>query len=259
MLSSIVNEKKQEVKLLNNTISKLEITPNSLAKVDNFLNKKSGRVEVIAELKKASPVKGILNAELNLIKSAKSYEDNGAMAISVITDKTFFKGDPSFLPTVKSAVNIPILRKDFIIDEIQLYETLALGADLVLIIASILSYKELLSLIEKSINLSLEPLVEIHTEDEAKMVRDLPVRIIGINNRNLNDFTVDIKNSLNLADYIPDNIFKVSESGIKTPYDLKLLAQHNFDAALVGEALVTSNKPGEKLQELLSYQELVHG
>ncbi|NLB87783.1 MAG: indole-3-glycerol-phosphate synthase, partial [Syntrophomonadaceae bacterium] len=179
----------------------------------------------------------------------------GAAAISVITEETYFKGDKNFLTAVKDKVNLPILRKDFIIDEIQLYETLVIGADMVLLIASILPYPQLLKLIETCHSLSLEPLVEVHSQSEVKMLADLPIRIAGINNRNLKDFTVDINHSLRLVNYIPDHIFKVSESGISKPADLMSLEKHGFNAALIGEILVTNPSPGQKLRELLNYQE----
>lgn len=253
MLDKILQAKEQEIKLLKETLDTNNIMPKPKNSADKFLVKES-RVKIIAEIKRASPVKGSLNLSLDPVATAKTYAENGAAAISVITEKSYFKGNNAFLTAVKDEVNLPILRKDFIIDEIQLYETLNMGADMVLLIAGILSYSRLLKLIETCSRLSIEPLVEVHSELEAKMLADLPIRIAGINNRNLNDFTVDINHSLRLAEFIPDNIFKVSESGISKPADLLCLEKHGFNAALIGEALVTSSSPAQKLKELANYQ-----
>lgn len=258
MLSKIIKQKTAEVELLKQTINTLKPLPNKAQEISSHFRQANG-IGVIAELKRSSPLKGELNSQLNLIKTAQDYEQNGAMAISVITDRTFFKGEPNFLPAVKSAVSLPILRKDFIIDEIQLYETVNLDADLVLLIAAILSYDKLLHFSELSLSLGLEPLVEIHTLSEAKLIQDLPIKLVGVNNRNLNNFKVDISNSLKLAPYLPQEVFKISESGIKSPYDLNLLAQYDYNAALIGESLVTSPSPGLKLKKLLNYSELQNG
>lgn len=254
MLNKIIQIKEHEVKMLKKYIPKTNMIKTNVSGTNDFITKQN-HVKIIAEIKKASPVKGNLNFNLDPITTAISYAQNGAASISVLTDHVFFKGDVSFITEVKGEVNLPILRKDFIIDEIQLYESLAIGADMVLLIASILPYTQLLNLIEKCNSLCLEPLVEVHSESEAQMIADLPVRIAGINNRNLADFTVDINHSLRLVNYIPNNIFKVSESGISQPADLLLLEKHGFNAALIGETLVTSSSPGLKLKELLSYQE----
>lgn len=254
MLDKILKAKEEEIKILKNSLVKPNLVNRNKDKIDYFLTKEK-QIKVIAEIKKASPIKGNLNLNLDPITTAKIYEENGAAAISVITDQAYFKGAPNFLTTVKNEVKLPVLRKDFIIDEIQLYETLTMGADMVLLIASILSYSQLLMLVEKCHSLSLEPLVEVHSDSEAKMLADLPIRIAGINNRNLKDFTVDINHSLRLVNYIPDNIFKVSESGISKHSDLLSLKKHGFNAALIGESLVTSPSPGQKLRELLDYQE----
>lgn len=254
MLDKILQTKEYEVKMLKKSLVKPDVVTRNKNSINHFLTKQN-RIKVIAEIKKASPAKGSLNLNLNPTYTAKVYAENGAAAISVITDQAYFKGNSSFLTAVKNEVKLPVLRKDFIIDEIQLYESLSIGSDMVLLIASLLSYSQLLTLVEKCNSLSLEPLVELHSESEAKMLADLPIRIAGINNRNLKDFTVDINHSLRLVNYIPNNIFKVSESGISEPSDLLCLEKYGFNAALIGEALVTSPSPGQKLRELLNYQE----
>lgn len=211
-------------------------------------------LQVIAEVKKASPSKGILCENFDPVGLAHLYEQNGAAAVSVLSDTRFFQGSPGYVQEITAAVQIPVLRKDFIIDEIQLYETAALGADLVLLIAGVLDYQQLLALCEKSSALGLEVLLETHSDSEVQMARDLPVRIIGINNRSLASFKVDIGTSLKLAEKLPAGAIKISESGIKSPSDLRLLEEHGFDAVLMGEALVKHNSPGLKLRELLKYR-----
>lgn len=259
MLNLIAEAKKLEVKALRGSINKdtIRLRGKSIDPVGIFRGE-AGRVKIIAEIKKASPSKGVLCSNFDPCQLASSYALNGASVISVITDSEFFQGRKEYLPMVKQEIDLPVLRKDFIIDAIQLYESLQLGADLVLLIAALHDYNTLLNLSEKSRELGIEPLVEVHDARELKMVLDLPVRIIGINNRNLKDFTVDINTSLNLVEMIPDSIIKVSESGIKSAQDLSLLEKHGFDAALMGEVLVSSPEPGQKLQELASYREMMN-
>jgi indole-3-glycerol phosphate synthase len=182
------------------------------------------------------------------------YEQNGAAVISVITDNQFFQGDKGYAVEVRRQTALPILRKDFIIHEVQLYESVVLGADLVLLIAALHDYKSLLALSEKSRQLNLYPLVEVHDKKELQTALDLPVQLIGLNNRNLHDFTTNLKTSLELAGYIPDRYIKVSESGIKNRADMRQLEQAGCNAALIGETLVTSKDPGAMLNELMNYR-----
>jgi len=255
MLDRIVAAKKPEIKELMASLNIDNIKPKA-QRFDpyRFFKEKKGKVAVIAEFKKASPIKGMLCEEFDPQKMARDYVNNGASIISIITENNFFKGSREYLQEVRKEVNIPLLRKDFIIHELQLYESLQLGADLVLLIAALFDYEKLLYLSEKSLEIRLEPLVEVHDPTELQLALDLPVRMIGINNRNLKDFTVDINNSLKLGESIPDSLIKVSESGIKSTRDLILLEENGFDAALIGEALVSSPDPGEKLKELVYYR-----
>lgn len=258
MLAAIIKKKEQEVKHLTENFRHFDISEIPPRSTREIFNKETSAVEIIAEIKRASPLKGDLNIHLDPITTAKLYAENGASAISVVTDSAFFKGDTRFLSEVKANVDLPILRKDFIIHEVQLYESVVLGADLVLLIAALLPYNDLLKLIEKCFSLGLEPLVEIHSQSEAYIVQDLPVRLVGVNNRNLQDFTVDINHSLQMAEHLPNNIFKISESGIKSRSDIVLLKESGFKGALIGEALVTSSSPALKLQELLGCQEKIY-
>lgn len=211
-------------------------------------------IKIIAEVKKASPSKGLLCSSFDHCQLARSYAAGGAAAVSVITDVEFFQGSPSYLMDIRNTTEIPLLRKDFILDEIQLYETVCMGADMVLLIAALHEYDALLQLTEKCKNLGLQALLEVHDNSELDMVRDLPVGMVGVNNRNLKSFRVDINTSLNLAQNLPSDCIKVSESGIHQPEHLILLEEAGFNAVLVGESLVKSDNPGAKLAELLNYQ-----
>ncbi|MDD2586611.1 MAG: indole-3-glycerol phosphate synthase TrpC [Syntrophomonadaceae bacterium] len=257
MLERILAAKKIEVEKLKNELNPDSVFQSKLSfNPITYFKRKSKKVGVIAEVKKASPVKGILCKDFDPVKLAENYVINGATAISVISDQQFFGGDKEYIRKVRHINNLPVLRKDFIIDEIQLLETAILGADMVLIIAALHDYGSLLHLTEKSLQLGLQPMMEIHDREELSLIEDLPVNIIGINNRNLKSFKVDLNTSLELGEYMPGNYIKISESGIKSKQDMQLLADYNFDAALIGEALVSSSDPGKKLKELLAYQEL---
>ncbi|MDD3269747.1 MAG: indole-3-glycerol phosphate synthase TrpC [Syntrophomonadaceae bacterium] len=260
MLNRIAEAKKTEVNDLRSSIipEQIRFRRQQEDTMTSFLDKQvHPGVKVIAEIKKASPSKGVLCEDFRPRELAREYAANGAAAISVITDRQFFQGSGEYLTAVKEEVKVPVLRKDFIIDEIQLYETLQMGADLVLLIAALHDYGGLLELSEKSRELGLEVLLEIHNKEELKTAMDLPIRMLGINNRNLKDFTVDIKTSLRLAEVIPDSFVRVSESGIRTARDMVLLEEYGFHAALIGESLVSSPEPGVKLRELAFYRELI--
>ena len=252
MLEQIIRVKQQEVQELKNRLNVDDITPCPYPlDVEKVFRRDFKNMAIIAEVKKASPVKGILVDELDVLQLAHRYRENGATAISYITDSQFFHGQKECLPRVKEISGLPVLRKDFIIDEIQLYETVLLQADMVLLIAALHDYSELLSLSEKSRELGIEVLLEVHDREELQKAKDLPVKMLGVNNRNLKDFKVDIGQSLELAEHIPPSFIKVSESGIKTREDIKLLKGYGYNVVLVGEALITAPDPGEKLRELL--------
>ncbi len=256
MLDRIMAHKREEVRLLKQDHRLASLEPRRKNPALPEALRAEGQLKVIAEIKKASPSKGILCENFDPLRLARLYEQNGAAAISVLSDTRFFQGSPQYVKQVKSAVSIPVLRKDFVIDEIQLYESLAMGADMILLIAGVLEYPALLKLAEKASELGLEVLLETHSADETILVADLPVQIAGINNRNLRSFEVSLDTSLKLVGSLPASVIKVSESGIKSPRDLKILAEHGFDAALMGEVLVTDKSPGLKLKELLYYQEI---
>ncbi len=199
-------------------------------------------LSVIAEIKKASPSAGTIRSEFEPAKIARAYAKAGADAISVLTEQDFFKGSPAHLRLAKrNAPDLPVLRKDFICCETQVYESRVMGADSFLLICAMLTGKKLFRLLQLGRSLGMEPLVEAHGSDEVKMALDSGARIVGINNRNLRTFEVDIRTSLELAGKIPDGVIKVSESGIKTPGDSRLLREAGFDAILVGETLMRNS------------------
>lgn len=232
MLEKIARAKREEIRILKMTYDTSSVKPKEVpVEPGRALKTSQGRVQVIAEVKKASPLKGLFISELDVAGMARVYKDNGAAAISVITDQPFFQGSKEYLREVKQTVDVPVLRKDFILDEIQLYESLDINADFVLLIAAMLNYQELLKLSEKAQELKLCPLLEVHGKEDLEAALDLPVQLIGINNRRLKTFEVDLAASLKLADLIPDRFIKISESGIKTPDDMKLLEKAGFQGA----------------------------
>ncbi|MDR2841924.1 MAG: indole-3-glycerol phosphate synthase TrpC [Spirochaetaceae bacterium] len=200
-----------------------------------------GGLSVIAEVKKASPSKGIIAEEFPYLQIAKEYEEAGAAAISVLTEPEYFKGSDQYLKEISSAVKIPLLRKDFIIDEYQIYEAKVLGASAVLLICALLN-SETLSLFQNTARkLGLAALVEVHNEAEIDTALKCGAVIIGINNRDLKTFNVDINTTRRLFPLVPENVITVSESGIKTKADLAELSELGVNAVLIGEALMLSS------------------
>jgi indole-3-glycerol phosphate synthase len=209
-------------------------------------------VRVIAEMKKASPSAGLLQSSYNCAEIAMSYEQAGAVALSVLTETDYFQGLLDHLVEARSATQLPVLRKDFILNEYQVYEAAAAGADAVLLIVAALSEAELRALCELCHHLKLAALVEVHTPEELEQAVAAGARIIGVNNRDLKTLEVDLKTSLRLRDKIPEACQTVSESGIRSAADLKMLMNAGFNAVLVGEWLMRSNNPGDALRTLLS-------
>jgi len=195
-------------------------------------------VAIIAEVKKASPSKGLIRADFNPEEIARGYQRLGAQAISVLTDTDFFQGSPAYLMRVRRAVDLPVLRKDFIIDARQIDEASALGADAILLIAAILDDEQLRDFRQQAEALGMDALLEAHDENEVKRAVAVGGQLIGINNRNLRDFTVDIETTFRLKQLIPPGIAVVSESGLQTPDDMRRLAEAGIAAALIGESLV---------------------
>ena len=235
-----------------NTKSKLEAkkleTPleELISRVDKLKIEKSNFKEnlalkeqaIIAEIKKASPSAGIISEDFNPVAKAKEYESFGASALSILTEEDFFLGSIEYLKDVKAVSNIPILRKDFIVDEYQIYESKLIGADCILLIVSILSDDELNRFTKLADSLGLDFIIEVHDEEELTRIEDFSNAIIGVNNRDLKTFEVNIENSIRLRNFFKkDNIF-VAESGIKNQKDIDKLSKHNINVFLIGESLM---------------------
>lgn len=224
----------------------------SLPKGDFAFEKalKKPDISFICEVKKASPSKGIISEEFPYMRIAKEYEKAGADCISVLTEPKWFSGSDLYLKNISSAVNIPCLRKDFVVSEYMIYEAKLLGASAVLLICSILSENQIKEYMKICDTLGLSALVEAHDETEIKTAINSGARIIGVNNRNLKDFSVDTENSTRLRELVPKDVIFVSESGIKTSGDVEILRKNGVDAVLIGETLMKAENKTEKLNEL---------
>jgi indole-3-glycerol phosphate synthase len=252
ILDTIVSRKLEEVRVLKQNgirIPESAISPSrgfTKALVD-FQG-----VAIIAEAKKASPSKGIIAPDFDPVKIAQNYQEGGAHAMSVLTDVDFFQGSLSYIPLVRAAVDLPVLRKDFIIDPYQIEEAKIYGADAILLIAAILDTVQMRDYRQIAESLGMDVLVEVHDEKELQEALKAESRLIGINNRNLNDFSVDLETTFRLLKDIPPSIPVVSESGIKSVDDMVQLKKAGVTAALIGESLMRSEKQGECLSKLLS-------
>ena len=211
---------------------------------------KAPGISFICEVKKASPSKGVIATDFPYIRIAREYEEAGAAAISVLTEPEYFKGANEYLTEISGEVKVPVLRKDFTIDEYQIYEAKVIGADAVLLICSLLEEKIIRRYINICDELGLSALVEAHNEEEVKMAVRAGARIIGVNNRNLQTFEVDIQNSIRLRGLVPKEILFVAESGIKTAEDVRELVEAGVDAVLIGETLMRSENKREQLSYL---------
>lgn len=211
---------------------------------------RSPDISFICECKKASPSKGLISPDFSYLKIAKEYEDAGADCISVLTEPKWFLGSNKYLEEIASTVSIPCLRKDFTVDEYMIYEAKLLGAQAVLLICSILSTDQIKEYIKVCDTLGISALVEVHNAEEVNSALSAGARIIGVNNRNLNDFTVDTDNSRRLRDIVPSDILFVAESGVKTDQDITVLREAGVDAVLIGETLMKAADKKAKLQEL---------
>ena len=218
----------------------------------DFVNSLQGQtISLIAEVKRASPSKGLLRQDLAAASLARIYSKSGAAAISVLTEPDYFWGSFADLEAVRTEVKLPVLCKDFIIDRYQIYRARAHGADAVLLITAILTQDELTNLLETAHSLGMAALVEVHNQDELTGALPLSPRVIGINNRNLVSFSVDLETTFSLRPLVPPDVAVVSESGIHTRDDVLRLREADVNAILVGEALVTSANPAAKIDELL--------
>lgn len=252
ILEKIINFKKVEIEK-RKTFTPLESFIDKIPKEKRDFKKalKQKNISIIAEIKRYSPSKGLLKNDFNHINIAKDYEKGGASAISVLTDSKYFWGNNNHLTDTKKTINLPVLRKDFIIDEYQIYQSAYIGADAILLIAKTLQLKELNRFLNIAKDLNMSCLVEVHSKEELQKVLATSAEIIGINNRNLENFQTSIEHSLNLKKSIPEKYITVSESGIKKREDIIALEEAGFNSVLIGETLIIQNDIKKKLKELL--------
>lgn len=256
ILDKIIERKREEVAVAKQTVSLGELEkyplferkPYSL--IESILNKE--RNGIIAEFKRASPSKGIINDRSTVTEVVMGYELAGASAISVLTDADFFKGSLADLTEAREAVSIPILRKEFVIDRYQIAEAKAYGADVILLIAAVLSADEIRDLSSYAKELGLNVLLEVHDKEELERSIFETIDAIGVNNRNLKDFTVSIKHSLDLVDLIPDAFIKVSESGLSDPKSIIELKKAGFQSFLIGENFMKTESPKDAIREFVA-------
>ena len=252
VLSLILESKKKRIAVLRKNreafLSLVKKTPGPLSFKKAI--KREGKISLIAEIKQASPSSGVLRQEFSPVDIAKKYEKLRVNALSVLTEEEFFLGKINYIEDIKKSVNLPVLRKDFIIDEVQVLESRAVGADAILLIMRILDEAKLKRLYSLAKDLGMDVLVEVHTEKELRKVINYGVDIIGINNRNLDTFKVDILRTKKLIPFVPEGAVRVSESGISTFKDMLLLKGLGVDAVLVGEAIMKADNIDEKVKEL---------
>ncbi len=264
MLERILHSKRQEVEERKARLSlqELKVRASSVPAPLDFTKAvtrgmgpgargRGGEVRVIAELKKASPSAGLLREEFHPASLARTYAEAGASALSVLTDGPFFQGSLLHLWEVKEAVSLPVLRKDFIVDAYQLYESRAFHADAVLLITAALQPSELREYVALALDLGLHPLVEVHTVDELALALETEAPLIGINNRDLHSFQTSLDVTFRLLPFLPEERVVVSESGIKNQEEVAKLKEAGVDAILVGEALMKETDPAAKLRQLL--------
>ena len=255
MLDEIVEKTKERVENAKDIISiddlKKEVSLMDITDDFPFKQALSGEdIAIIAEVKKASPSKGVIAEDFDYLAIAKEYESAGASAISVLTEPYFFMGSDDYLKEISENVNIPVLRKDFIIDEYMIWEAKALGASAILLIVSILDIVQLKKYLDLAHDLGLSAIVETHDGNEIMRALTVGAEIIGVNNRNLNDFSVDIENSISLRRCVSGDVIFISESGIKTKEDVARLKENDVDAVLIGETLMKCDDRKAMISEL---------
>ncbi|MCK8828098.1 indole-3-glycerol phosphate synthase TrpC [Natroniella acetigena] len=254
ILDRIVAHKELEVKQQKQEESQAELEEkiSQLDSTRDFNGALSAAgMGLIAEIKRASPSKGMIREDFKPVEIAKEYQRAGANALSILTDQEFFQGELAYLEQAREVVELPLLRKDFIIDSYQIYQARAYGADAILLIAAILTAEELARYLKRAEELGLDVLVEVHNQQELEMVLELELEIIGINNRDLKVFEVDLETTIGLKSLIPEDKVVVSESGIQKRADVQLLAEQGVDGVLVGEALMRSHDLEAKVRELV--------
>ena len=254
-LAEIIATKRQEVEKIRPLADKLRhaaLERNDFRGFHRALQQEPGTLGVIAEVKKASPSAGVIAADFDPVAVATAYDRAGASAISVLTDELYFQGHLSFLPRIRAVTSAPLLRKDFIIDDLQIWEAAVAGADAILLIVAALEQDQLRHLLDTAAACQLDVLVEVHDRAELERALETDARIIGVNNRNLKTFAVHLETTEALAEDVPDDCLLVSESGIRTVEDARRVHAWGADAILVGEALMRIGNPGQAIQEFMA-------
>jgi len=260
ILVKILNRKREEInersakvsiKALKQQCQHVEPLRGFIQSIENKIN--INQAAVIAEIKKASPSKGLLRENFQPAEIARSYASHGAACLSVLTDKDYFQGHEDYLKQARAACELPVIRKDFIVDPYQVYEARAIDADCILLIVSALDEKNLQLLFELAHELKMDVLMEVHDEREMQTALKTGARLIGINNRNLRTFETSLDTTLNMLSMVSDDHILVTESGIHSKDDVQLMLDNKVNAFLVGEAFMRADNPGEKLAELFSF------
>ena len=252
ILSLILEAKRKKVRMLEKNREGILSLIKKAPKVRTFKEalQRENKISIIAEIKQASPSAGILRKDFSHLKLASAFVQAGASAISILTEEEFFLGKKKYIGEIHSCVDLPLLRKDFIIDEMQVLESRALGADAILLIMRILDERRFTHLYEVAKDLKMDVLVEVHTQKELRRVLKHPADIIGINNRNLQTLQVDLDRTKKLVPFIPSEIVKIAMSGISSVKDMLLLKGLGVNAVLIGEVLMKDDDPQAKLKEL---------
>ena len=257
ILVEILNRKREEITQRTQSVSMASLKKQCesadpvrgfISSIENRIN--NSQAAVIAEIKKASPSKGLLREDFNPAEIAISYAEHGAACLSVLTDKDYFQGDEAYLQQARAACNLPVIRKDFIIDAYQVYEARVINADCILLIVAALNDADLQQLFDIAKQLGMDVLMEVHDEDEMERALKTQARLIGINNRNLRTFETSLDTTLRMLDKTDGNHILVTESGIHSTDDVKLMRDNGVNCFLVGEAFMRADSPGEKLAEL---------
>ena len=259
-LDEIIAHKHTEVQRLLPRLEKLKTAAtlrNDFRSMYDALREDPSRLGLIAEVKKASPSAGVIQPDFDYLTIARTYEKGGANAISVLTDEKYFQGRLEYMTNIRSEVSIPVLRKDFIIHEAQIFEAVVAGADAILLIVAALDQPTLEHLLETAYTYQLDVLMEVHDMPELERALATDVKILGVNNRNLKSFTVDLATTEQLAEEVPDDVILVSESGIKSVADAQRVCDCGADALLVGETLMRHEKPLEMARALRVQREMV--
>ena len=257
ILTKILARKQQEVaeRSARLSLAQLEKQLHQASPTRGFIDALSTRSAarkpaVIAEIKRASPSKGLIREDFNPADIAKSYAAAGAACLSVLTDKDFFQGGDEYLQAAREVCDLPVIRKDFMVSPYQIVESRVIGADCILLIVAALSSSQLIELADCAKKIGLDILVEVHTEDELQLALGLDTKLIGINNRDLHSFSTDLDNTYKLLGKIPADCFVITESGIECRQDVEAMQRHGVYGFLVGETLMRADDPGKKLEEL---------